>query len=313
MRLGVNIPNFGPESSPTTLLDWVRFGEEAGFAIAMLSDHVAPTPEVEAIYPPPFWDPFTSLAWLAGQSRTIRLGASVIVLPYRHPVQVARLAATVDQLSGGRLVLGVGVGWSATEYAALGVPFEDRGRLTDEYLEVLTAFRSGAHVSHDGPAMPFREVGTLPRAVQPGGVPIWVGGGTGVALRRSARFGDAWHPNPPDPKRVEGQLATLMAEAARIGQPVPAFAPRIKLRITETTVPEEGRPYGVGTLDQILVDLERLTLLGATDVILDTNPDTLQLRDYEAEMGQLARAIEVARERGLVGSIPATELVGPIT
>src|SRR3954464_2884066 len=99
----------------------------------MVSDHVA-TPRAGAgQYPAPFYEPFTTLSWLAGVTERVRLGTTVLIVPYRHPLLVARMAANLPRLSGGRLVLGVGVGWARQEFAALGVPFERRGRLTDEY------------------------------------------------------------------------------------------------------------------------------------------------------------------------------------
>lgn len=122
MKLGVNVPNFGPTATPDNLREWIRFADDAGFDLAMMSDHVAPTPDVTAIYPPPFYDPFTTLAWLAGASDRLELGTSVTILAYRHPLLVARVAANIDRFTGGRFVLGVGVGWSEREYTALGVP-----------------------------------------------------------------------------------------------------------------------------------------------------------------------------------------------
>jgi alkanesulfonate monooxygenase SsuD/methylene tetrahydromethanopterin reductase-like flavin-dependent oxidoreductase (luciferase family) len=111
VKLGVNVPNFGPGTGPESLTGWVRFAEDAGFSLAMMSDHVAVTPDVAELYPPPFYDPFTTLAWLAGLTERIELGTTVTILPYRHPLLTARVAANIDDLSGGRFVLGVGVGW----------------------------------------------------------------------------------------------------------------------------------------------------------------------------------------------------------
>jgi hypothetical protein len=105
----------------------VRFAGSAGFELAMMSNHVVITPDVAELYPPPFYDPFTTLAWLAGITERIELGTTVTVLPYRNPVLTARMAATVDRISGGRFILGVGVGWSRQKYAAIGVPFERAG------------------------------------------------------------------------------------------------------------------------------------------------------------------------------------------
>ncbi|XVV02815.1 LLM class flavin-dependent oxidoreductase [Actinosynnema sp. CA-248983] len=166
MRIGVNVPNFGPGTNPAVLRDWARTVEGLGFDLLMVSDHVVVTPDVAEQYPEPFYEPFTTLSWLAGVTERITLGTTVLIAPYRHPLLVARMAANLRALSGDRLVMGVGVGWARQEFEALGVPFGARGRLTDEVVSAL------------------RDVG----------VPVWVGGQSDGALRRAVRLGDAWHP-----------------------------------------------------------------------------------------------------------------------
>ena len=239
MKLGVNVPNFGPGTDPGVLREWARIVEGLGFDILMMSDHVAVTPDVAAQYPEPFYEPFTTLSWLAGVTTGLRLGTTVLVLPYRHPLLVARMSANLNQLSGGRLVLGVGVGWARQEFDALGVPFTERGKLTDEYL---IALRDA-----------WRAQGTIP-------LPIWVGGNSEAAIRRAATFGDAWHPLGLGLPRLRSALAS---------HPLPAFAPRIALRLTSTPVTDPVRPPGIGSIEQILDDLDQLRLLGAETVVFD--------------------------------------------
>ena len=129
--MGVNVPNFGPGTAPGLLRRWAQTVEGLGFDLLMISDHIAVTPDVAEQYPPPFYEPFTMLAWLAGLTGTIRLGTTVLIVPYRHPLLIARMAANLNELSGGRLVLGVGVGWAVQEFDVLGVPFRQRGKLTE--------------------------------------------------------------------------------------------------------------------------------------------------------------------------------------
>jgi probable F420-dependent oxidoreductase len=274
VKLGLNVRNFGPSAAPDALLGWARFAEDAGFALAMMSDHVAPTPDVEAIYPAPFYDPFTTLSWLAAQTSTVRFGTSVTVLPYRHPLQTARIAASIDRLSGGRFVLGVGVGWSRPEFAALGVPFDRRGQITDEYLDVIRSFWTTDLASRDGEFVAFREVSTGPRPAGSAHPPIWVGGAAPAAIRRTVRYGDAWHPINMGLGWLRGTgLPALREAAAAIGRPVPALCPRIQLRLSAGSIPEPDRPAGTGSLDQIRQDLDELADLGAEYLVLDTNPD----------------------------------------
>ncbi|MER7770363.1 LLM class flavin-dependent oxidoreductase [Kitasatospora sp. NPDC096140] len=238
MQLGVNVPNFGPGTDPGVLRTWARTVEALGFDLLMVSDHVAVTPDVAERYPEPFHEPFTTLSWLAGITTGLRLGTTVLVLPYRNPLLVARMAGTLDRLSGGRFVLGVGVGWARQEFDALGVPFGARGRLTDEYLGTLRES--------------WKEQGLS--------VPVWVGGHSGAALRRAVRFGDAWHPL----RLPLARMRSVLAE-----RPMPGFAPRIALRLTDAPVDDPERPAGVGTVEQVLDDLRQLRDLGAQSVVFD--------------------------------------------
>ena len=137
MKVGVNLINYGPGVTPDSLARWATLAEALGYPFVMVSDHVAITPDVQAEYPAPFYDPFVTLAWLAGSTSEIELGTTVAVLSYRHPLQVASMSQTIDRLSGGRFILGVGVGWAKKEFTALGVPFEKRGAITDDYLAAI--------------------------------------------------------------------------------------------------------------------------------------------------------------------------------
>jgi alkanesulfonate monooxygenase SsuD/methylene tetrahydromethanopterin reductase-like flavin-dependent oxidoreductase (luciferase family) len=251
MRIGVNVPNFGPGTDPGMLRDWAQTVEGLGFDLLMVSDHVAITPDVAEQYPAPFYEPFTTLSWLAGITHRVRLGTTVLLLPYRHPLLVARMAANLHQLSGGRLVLGVGVGWARQEFAALGVPFGRRGALTDEALRtVRAAWQDEADYGH-------------------GPIPIWVGGNSDAGLRRAVRFGEAWHPLRITLPWLRGALERLATAADEQGVPVPGLAPRIALRLTLAPLDGPGRLAGEGTIEQITGDLEQLRLLGAGTVVLD--------------------------------------------
>ena len=251
MLLGVNVPNFGPGTSPARLLDWARTVEGLGYDLLMISDHVAVTPDVAEQYPAPFYEPFTTLSWLAGVTSTIRLGTTVLIAPYRHPLLVARMAANLNQLSGGRLVLGVGVGWARQEFEALGVDFKQRGSLTDDLLRaVRTAWEDDAD---------YRS----------GDIPIWIGGRGDAGLRRAVRLGDAWHPLRERLDWMREATDRLKTIAHTEELPVPGFAPRILLRLTSAPLADSERVAGEGSIDQVLSDLDELRLLGAETVVLD--------------------------------------------
>ncbi|MCX4982650.1 TIGR03619 family F420-dependent LLM class oxidoreductase [Streptomyces sp. NBC_00572] len=275
MQLGVNVPNFGPGTDPGVLREWARTVEGLGFDLLMVSDHVAVTPDVAERYPEPFYEPFTTLSWLAGITTGLRLGTTVLVLPYRHPLLVARMATNLQQLSGGRFVLGVGVGWARQEFEALGVPFTRRGKLTDAYLGTLRdTWRAQAETTttaavsapvhdqvHDPIPAPVHDQvhDPIPASVHTP-VPVWVGGHSEAAIRRTVRFGDAWHPL----RLPLARMRSVLSEHS-----LPAFAPRIALRLTDKPVDDPERPAGVGTVEQILDDLEQLRLLGADTVVFD--------------------------------------------
>jgi len=286
VRLGVNVPNFGPGTNPDVLRRWALTVEGLGFDLLMVSDHIAVTPDVAEQYPAPFYEPFTTLSWLAGLTRGIRLGTTVLIVPYRHPLLIARMAANLNDLSGGRLVLGVGVGWAREEFGALGVPFRDRGRLTDEHL---LAIRAAWQDDTD-----YRS----------GHIPLWIGGNSDAALRRAVRLGDAWHPLRFTPGWMAEAAARLTACAADQGRPAPALMPRIALRLTEApvTAPVSGgdRLAGHGTIDQIMADLGQLRSLGADTVVLDPfNGDHRETTQPERAWRTLATVAERARSQDI--------------
>ncbi|MFC6881780.1 MULTISPECIES: TIGR03619 family F420-dependent LLM class oxidoreductase [Actinomadura] len=286
MEIGVNILNFGPHATPSGLESWTAFAETSGLGFAMISDHVAVTPDVAAQYPAPFYDPFTTLAWLAGRTSRIMLGTTVAVLPYRHPLHTARVTANLAELSGGRLILGVGTGWSPLEYAALDVPFDGRGRATDDHLRTIIDAWTHDEIIHNG-----QTVSTAPRPTPP--PPVWVGGDSAPAVRRAARFGDAWHPLFASPAWLrESGLPALREAAAAAGRPVPALAPRIRIHRTETSL--ASRDPGQGDTAQIRDDIEGYRSLGATHLLLDTYlGDPATIRTPEEDQAVLAELLDL--------------------
>ncbi|WP_405552079.1 LLM class flavin-dependent oxidoreductase [Streptomyces canus] len=252
MKIGVNVPNFGPGTDPGVLRSWAQTVEGMGFDLLMISDHIAITPDVAERYPAPFYEPFTTLSWLAGLTTRIQLGTTVLIAPYRHPLLTARMAANLNELSGGRLILGVGVGWARQEFTALDIPFSQRGQLTDSHLRDIRAAWT------DTAAYGDRRI------------PVCVGGNSDAGLRRAVRLADAWHPLHPTMPWLHEAAGRLQTYADEQHLPVPALAPRIALRLTKEPVDAAARLAGEGTIDQIMDDLDQLRLLGAKSVVLDT-------------------------------------------
>lgn len=284
MKVGVNLINFGPSAGADVLRRWAGLVEALGYHSLMTSDHIAVTPDVGRRYPAPLYEPISMLGWLAGITKRTAIGTTVIILPYRSPLEVARAFANIDQLSGGRCILGVGVGWAREEFAALNVPFERRGAIADEYLAAIKRLWTEDKASFDGKFVRFSDVDTRPRPAQSPHPPIWVGGASDAAMRRAIRYGDAWHPIRirEDWFRNEG-ISRLAALADREGKPMPALCPRIRLRLTETPRPDEDRVMGEGTVDQVRRDMAALQALGCAHVLLDSYYDDIEAtRRYEA-------------------------------
>jgi probable F420-dependent oxidoreductase len=299
MKVGVNLINFGPGASPDAMRRWAQVAEALGYHLVMTSDHVAVTADVAARYPAPLYEPFVTLGWLAATARRLELGTTVVIVPYRHPLEVARMTAQVDQLTGGRFILGVGVGWARQEFEALGVPFERRGAMTNEYLQAIRVCWTQDVASFDGRFVRFRDVHTTPRPVRP--PPIWVGGASEAAMRRAVAHGDAWHPIRINLGWFRAALPGLRRIAAEASRPVPALCPRIRLCLTEAPMPDDTRVAGHGTLDQVRRDLEALAELGCDYLLLDTYADDPEAtRHHEAAWAMLAtladRVLDLPRQ-----------------
>ena len=184
MRLGIHLPQYGRASSADAITRVAQRAETLGYADVWVSDHVV-VPADQG-YPSPYlYEPLLSLAWAAAATDRVRLGTSVLVVPHHHPLSMANALASLDKLSGGRLTLGVGVGWSAAEFAALDQDFASRGARMDEALDIYRSAWETDPVSHDGGHYDFADMKLQPKPEAR--IPIWVGGLADVAIRRAAR------------------------------------------------------------------------------------------------------------------------------
>lgn len=216
MDLGIVVRNMGPASAPDTLVACARAAEELGIESLWVPDHIAIPPDDAEGSDGRYLDPLATLAHLAAATRRIRLGTGVLVLPYRPALPTVRQVATIQELSGGRLLLGVGVGWMRAEFRALGVDRRRRGALCDDVLDLLRrCFDSGPGdvVERNGQPFLFR-----PNPERP---PVYVGGGAPHALDRTIRFGDGWMPMGTDPEKLAPEVRELARRAATAGRPCP--------------------------------------------------------------------------------------------
>ncbi|NNL67901.1 MAG: TIGR03619 family F420-dependent LLM class oxidoreductase, partial [Myxococcales bacterium] len=213
MKLGITLRNMGPQSVPEILVPCARAADAAGLESLWITDHIAIPPDDAEGSGGRYTDPLTTLAYLAGRTQQIQLGTGVLVLPYRRPLPVAKAVATVQELSGGRLLLGVGVGWMEAEFRAVGAERRRRGRDTDAALDLLQRCFAADEVEANGQPFLFK-----PRPARP---PIYVGGHGEHALRRTVRYGDGWLPMGADPEKLAPAAARLAELAKEAGKPVP--------------------------------------------------------------------------------------------
>ncbi|MCB0965027.1 MAG: TIGR03619 family F420-dependent LLM class oxidoreductase [Acidimicrobiales bacterium] len=192
-----------------------RAADEAGFFYVGVCDHVAVPSEQAVVMGEEWWDTVATMGWLAGITERVRLLSHVYVPVYRHPLQVAKAFSTIDAISGGRVILGVGAGHVRGEFEALGIPFEQRGTLLDESIDALRAAFAEDYPTLPGPRWPAADLGQRPRPVQEDGPPIWVGGSSPAALRRAAQRGDGWLPQGPVTPELIARIRELRDQAGR--------------------------------------------------------------------------------------------------
>src|SRR5881409_664451 len=275
MEFGFSLPGRGPLAGAETILKLATKAESLRFSSLFVTDHVVlPASMARSTYPysttgqlpggaaQDYLEPLVTMGWLARVTSRIRLGTSVLVVPYRNPVLVAKMLATIDRLSGGRVILGAGVGWLREEFEALAAPpFEARGAVTDEYLGLMRAAWTTDPVTFEGRYYSVRAVHALPKPAQRRGIPIWIGGHTDAAVRRAARLGDGWHPiilRPPGLLMPAGyaarvrQLKEWAKDAGRDPEKITlTIRVPMEVRTRRMKAPTGERPLFQGSADEV--------------------------------------------------------------
>jgi probable F420-dependent oxidoreductase len=213
MKLGLYLPNMGPQSTRTLIAEAARAAEEAGIDDLWVADHLALAPEDAEGSDGRYLEPLATLAFLAGITERVALAVGVLIVPYRPALLTAKWIASIQELSGGRMILGAGVGWMEKEFRALGVDPRRRGAITDEALALLHACFAGDEVEANGQKFLFR-----PRPPRP---PIIVGGAPPHAIRRAVRFGEGWIATGAHSPVLEDGIASLREGMAAAGKPAP--------------------------------------------------------------------------------------------
>jgi len=298
MEFGISVPGRGPLAVPNVILKMAETAETLRYASVFVTDHVVlPVSSDGSVYPyaesgklpggaeQDYLEPLALLSHLAHATRRILLGTSVLVIPYRNPLVTAKMLATIDVLSGGRVILGAGVGWLREEFAALHTaPFEERGRVTDEYLALMRAVWTRDPVTFEGRYYSMRDVHALPKPARAGGLPIWIGGHTSSALKRAATIGDGWHPiglRPPAtllPEEYEAKVKELHGYAQAAGRDPESITLTLRVpmevRPRGAKSPGGDRPLFQGTSAEVVADIRRYQALGVSHVVFDpVRPD----------------------------------------
>ena len=243
MEIGLHLPHVGPLATREGLIGFAQLAEEYGFDSLWVSDHVVVPRSLSSRYPYsrdgsfpvppelPFQEPVATLLFVAGVTQRAKLGTTILVIPMRNPIVTAKQLATLDVLSNGRLILGVGVGWMEEEFAMLGVPFEQRGPRTSEYIRLYKALWTEDNPSFRGKFWQIEEVGFSPKPLQKPHPPIWVGGHSPAAFRRAGRLGDAWHAVGVAPEQVAAGYREVQRHAQEAGRDPASVGLTIRARV----------------------------------------------------------------------------------
>jgi len=211
MTAGIHLPQAGPAANPESIKRVAVRAEALGYADVWVSDHLAV--QTNAAYPPsPYiYEPLITLTWAAAVTERVKLGTTVLVLPMRNPLFVAKALASIDQLSGGRMILGTAAGWYEVEFEALGIPFRERGARTDEAIEILRRLWQDDHINATFPVhgIEMKSIRAKPQPI--GEIPIWIGGHAEPAIQRAIRVGQGWHGAFRSAASIEPLISTLRA------------------------------------------------------------------------------------------------------
>jgi len=303
MQFGLGLPHAGAAAHGPSIIRFAQRADELGFESLWCGDHILLPTAGTNQYPYTedgsfprdasvgFLETLTVLAYAASVTERIRLGSTVIILPYRNPVVQAKMFASLDVLSGGRAICGVGVGWLEKEFDSLGVPYAERGPMSDEFLDMFQTLWTQEHPEFEGKYYQIHGMQFEPKPVQ-NPLPIWVGGHSRRAIRRTIQYGQAWHPTRQTPEYVAQHLPYLRQEAERAGRDPDSITISLKrsLQITDIGLSGEvafrsGNAL-VGTTQDIIDDAKRCQDMGMHQLTYDFRTDHID--EQLAIMEQLA-------------------------
>jgi probable F420-dependent oxidoreductase len=305
MDFGLHLPASSANVKPEDLVRFAQQAEELGFYCLTVADHVIvpknisiPYPyTVDGRYPGTGYhlETLTTMSFLAGATQRIRFATSVMIAPYRNPIITAKMLASLDVLSNGRVIVGLGVGWMKEEFDNLGTPaFPERGRVTDEYIRAFRELWTSDNPTFNGKFCNFSNIVFLPKPVQKPTIPIWIGGHSKQALRRAARLGDGWHPIggvptiPLEPEDVRKDIATLTEFARAAGRDPNQIRVALKGSLFDKEKKIEGRRRRfMGEAEEIASDIRDYRATGVDTMIFDvrraSSTETLERMEWMAK------------------------------
>jgi probable F420-dependent oxidoreductase len=295
-------------AGPDQLRSVAQRAEDLGYDHVWVSDHIILPKKVDSFYPyaedgvasfkpdEPYFEPLAALNFIAGCTQRIRLGTHVLIIPYRNPVLTAKILSSLDVLSGGRVILGAGVGWMEEEFQAMGLDtYKERGAVTDEYLQLYKELWTNENPSFDGKYYQLSGSGFEPKPAQKPHPPIWIGGHTGPAIRRAAKYGDGWMPiglRPPavlDPEELGGKIARLRKLTVEAGRPENAVDLTFSTSVVFDDAAGSSRPMMQGRTEQIAADIRQYQDLGVSNFIIGLQGDTVP--ELQENMERFSREV----------------------
>ena len=254
-----NADYLGFPATTQAIVETACKAEDLGFDALFVNDHVIVDDSQRSELWRNVYDPMMVLSYVAARTSKIKLGTSVLIMPYRNPIVTAKMLATLDQMSGGRVIAGVGSGWNQAEYDALGEPFRQRGSRTNEYLKLWQACWAPGITSFQGRYFSFENMHVNPKPLQRPHPPIWVGGSGTGSLRRAARFAQVWQPTPASLEDLISNQKYLANISSQLGQKPPRTRMSFRVNLSNITGSSSNgdRPTGQGTPEQVASDMKR--------------------------------------------------------
>jgi probable F420-dependent oxidoreductase len=272
VKFGLSLPHFQQVASPGAIRRVAQRAEQLGYDGIWVSDHIVIPHSAIDRFGTVFYEPLTVLGFAAACTSKLRLGTTVLILPYRNPLVTAKVLATLDVLSGGRVTAGMAVGWTEDEFKALGVPFRERGALSDEYIAAFKVLWTQDKPTFHGQFVRFENIAFEPKPVQKPHIPIWIGGNSKRAIRRAVALGDCWHPTRPLVEDVKAGAAYLQEVCGQRGRDPRSLmiAVREPLKFSPGAEASLKRRPLSGSTQKIIDDIGQYQAAGVQYFMLDT-------------------------------------------